>query len=254
MKLRTVVQDGLFLNWALPLAALPAPPAPLRYEVHRAGGEGFVFASAVLFHAHGLHWPGLPWLRLSYPQFNLRLYVVDGEGAPAVLFRRVLLPVWVVPAARAIGHQPAVSARFRYPRPSRQAAAGSWRWWVRRRAAFAVEARQGPPATGPGPRFGSWEETVHYIRHRSRGYALAGSVLRRVETEQPRAALWPLSAVVAETGLLTECLPLAGAAWPDLHSAWLCPEIPLTFDLSVAPQLELSHHLPHAAASSRSGL
>lgn len=257
MKLRTTVLDGLYLNWALPLAEVPAPPSPLRYEVHRWQGGETVFASALLFRQQGLHLPLLPLVRLSYPQLNLRLYVTDGDGVSSVLFRTVLVPGWVVPAARLIGRQPASPARFRFPRPSRQLGAESWLWRVRRRGAgLEVEAGQGPPAVGEGPELGSWDETVRYFRERRRGYAMAAGKLRRVETEQPRVAVWPVTAAVSDRGLLGAGLGpgLAGREWPPLHSAWLCPEIPFTFELGVAPKLGVPSRVPQAAASSRSRL
>lgn len=260
MKLRTRVIDGLYLNWALPAAALPEPPAPLRYERHAWEGGDRVFASALLFRQRGLHLPLVPFVRVSYPQFNLRLYVVDGDGVPAVLFHTVLVPGWVVPAARAVGQLPAAAAQLRYPAPSRRQPAARWSWRVRRGGgALRVEARPGSAAAGEGPRLGSWEDTVRYFRERDRGYAEVEGALRRVEAEQPRVAVVPVVAEVTETGLLAECLPLGGAGdvgaavgWPPLHSAWLCPETPLTFALSGAPKIELAPRMPQAAASSRS--
>ena len=61
--------------------------------------------------------------------------------------------------------------------------------------------------------------------------------------------------VLRNIGLLARCLPLAGGGgWPPLHSAWLCPEVPLVFEFGTARELELgAGRLPQAAASSRSG-
>ena len=99
MKLRTLLRDALYLNWALPAAAVPPPPPPLAYELHSEGGREWVFASALLFRQQGLHLPALPFARVSYPQANVRLYILDGERMPAVLFRSMLVPAWVSPAA-----------------------------------------------------------------------------------------------------------------------------------------------------------
>ncbi len=254
MKLRTRVLDGLYLNWALPAAALPEPPAPLRYERHRWGGGEWVFASAILFRQTGLRLSAVPFVRLSYPQFNLRLYIVDGDGVPSVLFHAMLVPPWVVPAARAVSGQPAGSARFDYPAPSRRTGADHWSWRVHRGSDFAVAARQGSAPPGEGPDLGGWDATVRYFRERDRGYGEVAGGLRRIDTEQPRVAIWPVVAEVVDTALLTELLPLGGAPWPALHSAWLCPEIPFTFEMGVVPRLELSPRMPQAAASSRSSL
>ena len=67
MIFRTVIQDCLWLNWALPESALPPPPPPLSYDVCRTDEGGFVFVSAMLFRQQGLgaraHLPGV-----SHPQ------------------------------------------------------------------------------------------------------------------------------------------------------------------------------------------
>ncbi|HTQ79664.1 MAG TPA: DUF2071 domain-containing protein, partial [Thermoanaerobaculia bacterium] len=106
MMLQSVVRDCLYLNWALPAAALPPLPPPLRYQLHPFQGEDHAFASAVLFQQEGLHLARLPSLRLSYPQCNLRLYVLDGDGVPSVLFCSMLMPLWLVPGVRLLSHQP----------------------------------------------------------------------------------------------------------------------------------------------------
>lgn len=256
MKLRTLVRDGLYLNWALPAAALPPPPPSLTYEVHSWQGSRWVFATALLFRQQGLHLPLFPYLRLSHPQLNLRLYVVDGDGVPGVLFRAMLVPRWVVPAARLVGRQPASGARFAYPQPSRRPGEESWSWRVERGGrALALTARPASPAVGEGPDLGGWEKTLRYFRDRPRGYAELGGRLRRIETEQPTVAVWPLAAEIDDGTLLTSSLPLAaGDGWPALHSAWLCPEIPFTFVLGRVPQIDLSPGVPQAAASTRSRL
>ena len=179
MHFRTVARDCLYLNWALPRSSAPALPAPLRYEVHGGeNGEEWIFASALLFRLSGLHPPDLPFLRLSYPQMNLRLYVVDGDGVPSVLFVRMLVPRWVAPVSRILARQPAAAATFEYPSPSQGPQEGEWRWILEERVGrflrpvsrrLEIRARLGMPTFGPGPRLGSWERTVDYFQHRRRG-------------------------------------------------------------------------------------
>jgi hypothetical protein len=253
MKLRSLVQDALYLNWALPAADLPAPPAPLRYQVRDEDGVRWAFASALLFRHRGIHLPHLPVVRFSYPQMNLRLYAVDGDGVPCVLFREMLMPWWVGPAVRWVTEQPASAARFDYPRPSRDPAAEAWSWRVEQGGRLTVAARRGVPGTGAGPTLGSWAKTVRFFRERPRGYLLSGDRLRRIETEHPSVPVWPVVAEVRDDSLLQSCLPLADG-WPALHSAWLCPRIPFVFDLAIVPEVELEATLPQAAASTRSGL
>lgn len=249
MKLRTLARDCLYLNWALLEEQLPEAPEPLRYEVHEVGGERYVFASALLFRHQGMRLAALPALRLSYPQLNFRLYVQDGDGIPSVLFRRMLVPVWALPGGWLV-RQPVAPARFDFPRGPLETAqddggaAGGWRWRVSQGGSLAVAARQAAPRVGAGPRFTSWEAAVSYFRHRPRGYSLGHGGLHRIETQHPRVNVWPMAAEVLEASLLERCLSLA--PWPDLHSAFLCPEIPFLFELSAEP--EVAHARRSAAA------
>ena len=159
MKLQMTVRDCLYLNWALPAEALPEPPAPLRYQVHTWQGQDWVFASALLFHQDAVHLAALPLLRVGYPQFNLRFYVLDKEGIPSVLFRRMLMPAWVAPGVRLVSHQPALAARLDFPRPSADAGDGPWSWRVERGgtlrgpglARHVGGVHRGRRADGPAP-------------------------------------------------------------------------------------------------------
>lgn len=231
--LRTVVRDCLFLNWAFPLEALPALPAPLRYQEHVEAGQRFAFASALLFRHERLHLSGLPFLRLSYPQFHLRLYVLDHEGVASVFIHRILVPGWIVPSVRWVGHQPAEAGHFHYPRPSSHPQREEWTWEVVRQVSLRLSARAAAPQIHGTPSLGSWETTVDYFRRRRRGYALGPDGLRTIETSQQSVPLWPIRVSFADLGLLTESLALQeDTAWPELHSAWLCPEVPYVFELS----------------------
>ncbi|HVR97668.1 MAG TPA: DUF2071 domain-containing protein [Thermoanaerobaculia bacterium] len=251
MMLQSVVRDCLYLNWALPKESLPEPPSPLRYQLHTWQGGSWVFASAVLFYQDSLHLASLPLLRLCYPQLNLRLYVLDDEGAPAVLFRRMLMPAWVAPGVKLMTHQPASRARLDFPRPSLSADGGPWLWRAKRGGMLEVRAWQGSPLVGEGPRIGSWEETVRYIQERTRGYAEGSGTLHRIDARHRPAALWPLRAELGAADLLPRLLPLRGyngSGWPQLHSAWLCPQIPFAFELGIVPKVAVAPTVPHPAA------
>lgn len=269
MILESRVRDCLYLNWAVPVAALPEPPFPLRYQSHSWQGEDYAFVSALLFQQAGLHLSNLPLLRLSHPQCNLRLAVLDGEGVPSVLFRQMLLPGWMAPGVRLVTRQPAAGAQLDFPRPSREPGEGEWRWRVssrRRGAALEVTARLASPAksggagglTGVGPCLGSWEETVEYFLERPRGYGEEDGTLHRIEATHParqEVAVWPLRAEVTEAELLPALVPLAplagqnGGGWPPLHSCWLCPEIPFVFEMAAEPRPVAPPVVPQAAAS-----
>ena len=258
MKMRALVIDALYLNWALPAGSVPAAPAGLRYE-ERQGlderGEGgrWVFASALLFRNRGVHIDGAPFLRLSYPQLNVRLYTVDCDGVPSVIFRDMMFPRWVKPAVALAARHPVSTARFDFPEPSLDPGGDAWRWVVEQGKRLEVVARRGSGLPGAGPSLGSWEETVRFFRERPRGYVEAGGRLHRIETEHPPVPVWPLEAEVADAGLLDELLPLRGVdVWPPLHSAWLCPEIPFVFDFHLVPKVQLEAAMPTPAASTRS--
>ncbi len=260
MKLQTVVRDCLFLNWALPVSALPEPPSPLRYQLHEWHGADHVFATAQLFHLDAVRWSSLPLPRVGYPQLSVGLCVLDGEGVPAVLFLRALMPVWVAPGARLLSHQPAAGAWLDFPRPSRGVSGGggdSWRWRARCGGTLTVRASLHSPRYGEGPHLGSWDETVRYIQERPRGYAEGGGTLHRVDSPHaPAGNVWPLAAEVrGDAELLDRLLSQLShgngnaAAWPEPHSAWLCPEMPLipAYDLVHRTQPAVAG-LPHPAA------
>lgn len=236
MVLETQALDCLYVNWSLPLAAAPELPEPLRYEVHDVGGESLVFASALLFRLSGLHFSNFPWMRVSYPQMSLRLYVLDAGGLPSVLFLRVLVPFWVAPTSALVARQPAHAARLRFPAAIRSPGE-IWRWRVDRPGsglrleAWASEAKA--TEAPAGPRFGSWEKTVAYFRQRPRGYVLWKNRLRSVRTDHPPVDVWPMAVMVEEASLLSKTFAevRSGELWNRPHSAWLCPEIPFSFEL-----------------------
>jgi Uncharacterized conserved protein (COG2071) len=255
MMLRMVVRDCLYLNWALPAAAVPEPPAPLRYQRHPWNGRDYIFASVLLFHQDAIRLAALPLPRLGYPQLNARFYVLDGEGVPGVLLHTMLMPAWVAPGVRLVARQPAAGASLDFPRPSRDAEAPCWRWRAQRHGTLTVRAWVDSPAVGEGPRLGTWEETVRYFQDRPRGYAVCAGGLRRIDVSHPTAPVWPLRAELGGDGLLRRLLPFAGpetdggsAAWPALHSTWLTPEMPFSFALDLVPSVPVVQHLPHPAA------
>jgi hypothetical protein len=245
MLLRTLVRDCLYLNWAVPVGRMPEPPAPLRYERHAADGEERVFVSALLFRQEGLRLPSFPLVRVSYPQFNLRVCVRDGEGIPSVLFLHVLVPAWAVPGVRMVGRQRAAAGRFSYPHPSDGPPGETWRWTVRAGESLAVTATAaapGPAGDGTGPGFRRFEDLVDTLRNRTRGYSLGRRGLVRVKTSHPPVTVVPLAAQVECDGLLRRFVP--PGEWPTLHSAWLCPEIRFVFELSAAAELALPRQAP----------
>ncbi|RMH20724.1 MAG: hypothetical protein D6696_07580 [Acidobacteria bacterium] len=241
MHLRTLARDCLYLNWALPRDAAPAVAPPLRPEVHSCGGEDWVFVSLLIFRLDGLHLTSLPRLKLSYPQANLRLYVLDQDDVPSVLFLRSWVPFWVLPAVRLVGRQPARAAWLVLPPPSAGKPAGRWRWSIRRRGAVQIEAELKSPVVGPGPKLGSWEETVAHFRQRPRGYVQRAAGVQAVTTAHPPVPAWPLKARVDAAALVASLAPAVPEEhWLTPHSAWLCPEIPFRFELGKLPHQRLA--------------
>lgn len=253
MLLRMTVRDCLYLNWALPVEALPDPPSPLRYQLHSWQGRDYVFASALLFHQDAVHFASLPLLRVGYPQLDLRLYVLDSAGIPSVLFRRMLMPAWVTPGVRLLTHQPASRARLDFPRPSQDPGEGGpWTWKIARHGSLEVRAWQHSPQVGEGPRLGNWEQTLRYFHERPRGYVEGSNALHRIEAGVPQAACWPLRVELRGDNILRPWLPIdrngSSPTWPAVHSAWLCPEVPFVFELGLVPQIQMAPSVPSPAA------
>ena len=255
MQLRTKALDCLYLNWALPRDVAPPLPPGLRYEVHTWRDGEWVFVSALLFRLAGLHLRSLPFLRLSYPQMNLRVYVLDEQGRPSVLFRRMMVPFWVAPVSRFLARQPATSARLRFPPLADRPDSGARTWRIDRGRRFEVSARPGSPLFGQGPDLGSWQSTVDHFRQRPRGYVYLGGRLRSLRTFQPRLDVVPLAVDLHAVDLLAEGLtPGHGELWQSPHSAWLCPEIPFGFEVGRPIALPLPRRRVPAAESCRTGL
>lgn len=232
MYLRTQARDCLYLNWAIPVEMAPDLPVGLRYELHTWKDRDWVFVSALLFRSSGLHPSFAPFLRISYPQMSLRLYVLDGEDVPSVLFVRTLVPFWVAPVSHFLGRQPANAGWFSYPSPSSDPGEGSWIWSLHGERSLEVAARLSSPCIGPGPHLGNWDRTVEHIRRRLRGYVSWQGRLRSITRSHPTVEVWPLEAQVEVPELLAETFPEVDEEhWIAPHSAWLCPEIPISFEL-----------------------
>jgi hypothetical protein len=66
-----------------------------------------------------------------------------------------------------------------------------------------------------------------------------------VQTSHPEVAVVPVVAQVESDRLLRASIDLDGIeAWPPVHSAWLCPEIPFCFEIGVVPEVAVARHAP----------
>jgi len=233
MILRSAVRDCLTLNWAFPRQAMPDLPKPLRYEQYRWSGEEWVFGSAHMFHNERLRLASVPFLRLSYPQFQFRLHVRDADDLPSFLAHSTMVPAWVLPTTLLVGGRRVPPAGFRFPRPSRTPDLLAWEWAVRNTGGeqLAVSAIAGTPDRGPGPGLGSWERIVRHFHKPTRAYTQTSHGLQRTDISRHQTAVWPMRVTIGQGGLLGACLPLVGRAqWPELHSAWLCPETSIVIE------------------------
>ena len=123
---------------------------------------------------------------------------------------------------------------FAIPQPSTGADSDEWSWEVVREVPLRLSARVASPHVAAGPSLGSWPKTVDYFRLRSRGYVLAKGGLQAVQTSQRSVPVWPLRVSMEDPSLLVQCLQLNGDLdWPELHSAWLCPEVPYQFRIEL---------------------
>ncbi len=245
MILETIGRDCLFLNWALPVEALPELEAPLRYDLHRWRGEDHVFLSAALFRQQVIDIPKVIFPRVSYPQLSLRLSTVDGDGVPSFFLCTVLLPAWVLPSVRLVARQQARKASFHYPTQGAGLAESPLRWSVKSKGCLDVTVSAGAAATGEGPPLGGWDQAVTYFQRRKRWYFSSPGGLRRLEVTSRDVQAIPIAAEVADDSLLSSCV--AGSSergWPPLHSAWLSPEIPFVFEIGWVKDRPLPRHVP----------
>jgi hypothetical protein len=193
---------------------------------------------------------GASWLALSYPQANARLYVRDAGGVPSVFLLKQLAPAWVVPIARTVARQPLSAGLLDFPRRLHAEGTGldrPLRWRFTAGEAFEASGRPGDPSSRE-PRLGDWPATAAFFRERRRSYWSRGGVLGRAESDPPAATAVPMRVELACGDWLGTFLPFAPRdGWAEPHSAFLVPEVRLSFVLGA--ERELTVAAPAAAAS-----
>lgn len=197
-----------------------------------------MFATAVLFRQQQSHFTAFPALRWGFPQLTLRLCVLDRDGQPAVLCRRLLVPFWAI-LPSLLTRQPCEAARLHYPRGDE---AGPWEWEVVRSSRLCCRAEESAPLAPQTPRLGNWNDTVDYFRMRQRVYYAHGGDLRRLVIERMASGVVPVKAELSETRLLERSYGLT--PWPELHSAFLCSDIPMEFLVEPATATALPRQAP----------
>jgi len=253
--LETALADALYLNWAIPAAALAPAPVGLRYDTVERGGESLAFFSLVLFRQVGLHPRGASWLGLSYPQVDARLCVRDAANTGSVLLLRQLVPGWVVPIGRLVTGQPFSAAVCLFPGglpqdSDAEKAAGDreWRWSLSAGAPFSAVAHLGGTLSSrPGSTPQESAAGIAFFRDRTRTYWRQGDALRRSESEPPATTVLPVEVRIERAGWLESFIPFApGRGWSELYSAFLVPRVQAVFAL--APEREVPVAAPVAAA------
>ena len=228
MRFETELTDALYVTWAVPSSALPLLPPSLALDTVSREGRTLGFVTLVLFRQTGLRRPRIPWLRLSFPQCNLRVPVRDSERCASILLLRELVPAWVVPIARAIAKQPVSAGMLRFPeRPGAETA----RWRVQAGRSLTLEVSAGLPSGG----LAGWDESVRFLRDRRRAYVLRGGILRRTEATHEGGAALPAAVRVESADWLAGELPAVPAAsWVEPECAFLVPSSQLAFELQPA--------------------
>ncbi|MEU6314422.1 DUF2071 domain-containing protein [Streptomyces sp. NPDC047014] len=142
--------DLAFLHWpADPATVAPLLPAGTVPDTH----EGLTYVGLVAFRMHRVGWfrlPGVPYLG-SFPETNVRLYSVDGQGRRGVVFRSLdasrLIPV---AAARSTFRLPYLWSRMSVRRDGDILTYTSTRRWPGPRGAHsALTIRVGDPVAEP---------------------------------------------------------------------------------------------------------
>ena len=252
MRLLSRLRECLCLNWAVPVTHLPPAPASLRYEVHdhrrgrlRAGVD-----------------PPVPPRRGPLRDAAAGQALVPAAQPPPLRPRRrgrSRGPVRRDPGAELDRRRPrswsAASRRARRASstrasPDRRPEAGSGRFSPTvGRAAAATPApafTASPPWArrrwAPAPRSGAGSRRSTTSACATAGYALSRGALKRIETEQPAVAVSPVTVDLRDAELPRALL--GAPDWPELHSAWVCPEMRMRFDLAPERALALPRQAP----------
>ncbi|MEM9292725.1 MAG: DUF2071 domain-containing protein [Acidobacteriota bacterium] len=265
MNLRSLATDCLLLSWALPARRLPALREPLRYETRLVNGERRVQVMALLFHSGGLRVSNLPRLPLTHPQLNLCAAVRDPAGVPSLLFLRVLVPSWVLPAARLLAGHPTRSGAMDFPRPSRDPEVDRWSWEATREHRLALSAQRYASGTASSSGNGAarpvgegmdYRAVVDALLRRRRTYFLVAGGYRCLETSVREVEPWPLAVNCESLALLEGWLPAGdenNTPFPQPELAVLLPELAMTSEYCIAPEA-LTASVPEPVTSRRTPL
>ena len=214
MRIRTDLEDALYVSWAVDRSQLPVPPEPLTLDGPLVDGELAGFVTVVLFRHRALRLKPFDWLGIRFAQCNLRISVRDPDRIPSVWLVRQLVPAWAAPLGRWVAGQPVEAASLRDVRAADDDAV---RWQVDSGAPLRLAARPGVMAQSS-----DWRETAAFVRERPRGYVLSGGRLARLDARIGKGDLMPMRVELERTDWLRIQLPLVEPSrWQSPQSAFL---------------------------------
>lgn len=216
--------DLAFLHWAVdPAEVAPLLPPGTAPDIPD-GGDGATYVGLVAFRMHRIGWlrlPGIPYLG-TFPETNVRLYSVDGQGRRGVVFRSLdasrLIPVAV---GRAAFRLPYVWSRMAIDRT------GDTLTYSSRRRLPGPRGAHSRIVLRVGERIDEPSALEHFLTAR---WGMHGTVLGRpvyLPNTHPR---WPLHRAEL-TGWSEDLLAAAGLRAPagDPMSVLYSPGVPVRF-------------------------
>ncbi|MFC4031327.1 YqjF family protein [Streptomyces polygonati] len=231
-----VADQPLMTQWWRDLAFVHWPVEPARVAGLMPPGvrpdtlDGLTYVGLVAFRMYRVGWfrlPGVPYLG-TFPETNVRLYSVDGQGRRGVVFRSLdaarLVPVAV---ARTVFRLPYMWSRMSVSREGDTVTyTGTRRWPGPRGAHSRISLRIGGPLARP-------TELEHFVTAR---WGMHNALLGRslyVPNAHPR---WPLHRAELRT-LDEDLVAAAGIDGPlgDPVSVLYSPGVPVRFGLPHRP-------------------
>jgi hypothetical protein len=214
VKIRTDLEDALYVSWAIARSQLPVPPDPLTLDGPLVDGQPGGYVTVVLFRHRALHLKPFDWLGIRFAQCNLRIAVRDPDRIPSVWLIHQLVPAWAAPLGRWVAGQPVEAASLRGPDTADDDAVS---WQVESGAPLRLTARPGVMAQSP-----HWREAAVFVRERPRGYVMSGGRLSRLDARIGNGETMPMRVEVECSDWLHAQLPeVDPSIWANPQSAFM---------------------------------
>jgi len=244
MTWKSTVSDVVYLNFAVredEVNRLLPPGTSLDTRLHR--GETWGFFSLVLFRHDSLYNARFGWPSLSFPQANLRVYVKDTDGSPAVYFKRMYMPRFYSLLARWFGKPPVSTMNLSFPGTVHSG--GEYRWRLTGRGAGNISGKieSAQDLTGNLTKlFENPRSLIQFFRDRPLCYYGAGvDTVYRIQAMGSYSNALSFRVKEWELGFLADDLERHN--FPEAFSAnFFVPNIEFEFDRpSTVPLAELSN-------------